>query len=384
MAEMTPRQRVEAAISHREPDRLPLDIGGGNSTTLLVETYERLTEYLGISAPPTRLMSKAFRTAELDEATLVFLGSDVRPVRTKGPVNWTAPPSDPGTFVDLFGVTWQYQEYAHGQYWEPVGAPLADATIEDLEDYPWPDPGDPGYCAGLVGEVCQLYENTDYALLGDSVIKGFWEPYLLMRGMEQALMDLLLNQEFFHAVMERLMEVNVGITRRFLECTGPYLTVFRTADDLATQRGPLMSPTTYRTMILPYHKRFNSFIREYTEAKIFFHSCGNVVPLLADLIDAGFEILNPVQVSAFADPAAVKEEYGDRLTFWGALDTQRILPMGTQDEIREEVLLRIQQFGPGGGFVAAAVHNMQPDIPPGNIVAMSRAVQEFGRYPLGV
>lgn len=143
-----------------------------------------------------------------------------------------------------------------------------------------------------------------------------------------------------------------------------------------------MSPMTYRTMILPYHKRFNSFIREYTEAKIFFHSCGNVVPLLADLIDAGFEILNPVQVSAFADPAAVKEEYGDRLTFWGALDTQRILPMGTQDEIREEVLLRIQQFGPGGGFVAAAVHNMQPDIPPGNIVAMSRAVQEFGRYPL--
>jgi uroporphyrinogen decarboxylase len=242
MAEMTPRQRVLAAVSHQEPDRVPFDIGGGNSTTLLIETYENLKSHLGISAP-TGVMSKAFRSAELDEETLVRVGSDVRPVRTKGPVEWVPPPSEPGTFVDLFGVTWQYQEYAYGQYWEAVGTPLADATIDDLDSYPWPDPNDPGFCAGLEEEVVDLYQNTDFALMGDSVIKGFWEPYLLMRGMEQALVDLLQNQEFFHAAMEKLMEINVGITRRFLEITGDYLTVFRSILAGATVRPCLSRPT---------------------------------------------------------------------------------------------------------------------------------------------
>jgi uroporphyrinogen decarboxylase len=381
MTTMTPRQRVLAAISHQEPDRVPLDIGGGNSTTLLIETYENLKSYLRVAAP-TAVMSETERTAELDEDTMVRLDSDVRPIRTKAPMNWQPPPSEPGTLTDLFGVIWRYTEYEYGQYWEPVGHPLANATMSDLDSFPWPDPKDPGLFAGLAEEVRDLHENTDYAIMGDSVIKEFWEPYMLLRGIEQALVDLLKNQEFFHAVMERLMEINMGIARRFLEITGPYLTVFRTSDDLATQRGPLMSPKTYRQMIQPYHKRFNDFVRQYTDAKIFLHSCGNIVPLLDDLIDAGYEILNPVQVSAFADPAGVKAEYGDRLSFWGAIDTQRVLPQGSVEDVKEEVRLRIRQFGPGGGFVAAAVHNMQPDIPPANILAMSQAVRDLGWYPI--
>jgi uroporphyrinogen decarboxylase len=135
-------------------------------------------------------------------------------------------------------------------------------------------------------------------------------------------------------------------------------------------------------MIKPYHKRFNTFLKEYTDAKIFYHSCGNVVPLLDELIDAGFEVLNPVQVAAFEDPAGVKSKYRDKLSFWGGIDTQRVMPHGTPEEVREEVGLRIRQFGPGGGFVAAAVHAMQPDIPPQNIVAMSEAVRELGEYPI--
>ena len=135
-------------------------------------------------------------------------------------------------------------------------------------------------------------------------------------------------------------------------------------------------------MIKPYHKRFNAIVKQYTDAKIFYHSCGNVVGMLDELIDAGFEILNPVQVAAFDDPAAVKAKYGDRLTFWGGIDTQQVLPKGTPQDVEEEVKLRVTQFGPGGGFVAAAVHNMQPDIPPENIIAMSEAVQAFGHYPI--
>ena len=218
--------------------------------------------------------------------------------------------------------------------------------------------------------------------MGDSVVKGFWEPFFMMRGIEQALMDLLINQAFVHAVMERLFELNTTVTRRFLEITGTYLSVFRTADDLASQNSPLMSPETYREMIKPYHRRFNAFVKQYTDAKIFFHSCGNVVHLLDELIDAGFEVLNPVQVTAFNDPAGVKAKYGDRLTFWGGIDTQQVMPNGTPEEFRQEVKLRIRQFGPGVGFVAAAVHNMQPDIPPENVLAMSKAVQELEVYPI--
>lgn len=381
MAKMTSRERVQAALRHQERDRVPLDIGGGNSTTLLVETYENVKDYLGISAP-THIMSKAFRSAELDEETLVRLGSDVRPVRTKPPKNWTPPASEPGTFIDGFGVKRRQAFYPGGYYWEITDPPLAHATISDLESFPLPDPDDPGRYEGLAREVHYLHHDTPYALMGDSVVKGFWEPFFMMRGVEQALMDLVINQEFVHAVMERLYELNAAVTRRFLEITGAYLSVFRTADDLATQKSPLMSPETYRNMIKPYHRRFNTFVKQHTDAKIFFHSCGNVVPLLDELIDAGFEVLNPVQVSAFDDPAGVKAKYGDRLMFWGGIDTQHVLPRGTPEEVREEVKLRIRQFGPGGGFVAAAVHNMQPDIPPENVLAMSKAVQQLGVYPI--
>lgn len=381
MAEMTSRERVEAALRHEEPDRVPLDIGGGNSTTLLVETYENLKNHVGLSAPE-RIMNKAFRSADLDEEIMIQLGSDVRSVRTKPPKHWTPPSSEPDTFIDGFGIKWRRANYPGGYYWEVSDPPLAEANVSDLKTHPWPDPDDPGRYEGLAEEVKDTYNNTPYALMGDCVIKGFWEPMFLLRGVEQSLMDLVINKDFVHALMEILFDLNTAIARQFLEITGPYLSVFRTADDVAAQKSSLMSPDTYREMIKPYHQRFNAFVKQHTDAKIFYHSCGNVVQLLDELIDAGFEILNPVQVAAFDDPAAVKAAYGGRLTFWGGIDTQRVLPNGTPQEVQEEVKLRIQQFGPGGGFVAAAVHNMQPDIPPENILAMSEAVEAYGKYPI--
>jgi uroporphyrinogen decarboxylase len=140
MAEMTPRERVVTALNHQEPDRVPLDIGGGTSTTLIVEGYERLKAEWGISGE-TRIMSKAFRLARLDEAVMARLGSDTRPLTVRGPLNWTPPPAEPGFFVDVWGITWRQAFYGDGcYYWELYGNPLHDATIEDLETYPWPDP----------------------------------------------------------------------------------------------------------------------------------------------------------------------------------------------------------------------------------------------------
>lgn len=383
MLEMTPRERVMTALDHKEPDRVPLDIGGGQSTSLVAEAYENLLRHC--DRPPaltTAFLNKTFRVAQLDEETMVQLGSDVRPVTLKGPKNWVAPPSESGTRIDELGVTWRPVSNATGFYWEQATFPLAKATMADLETCAWPDPDDPGRYEGLAEQVEHLYHNTPYALLGDCGYKNLWEPAFTLLGLDRALMDLVANEEFFHALMEKLFTITCAVTKRFLEIVGPYLTVIRTSDDLATQRSPMMSPATYRKMIKPYHKRYFAMIKQYTDAKIFFHSCGNIVGLLDDLIDAGVEVLNPVQVAAFRDPAEVKARFGHRLSFWGGIDTQWALPYGTPEQVREEVKLRIHQFGPGGGFVAAPVHNIQPDVPPRNVLALSEAVREWGLYPL--
>lgn len=381
MAQMTPRERVITALHHEEPDRVAFDCGGTGTTSLIVETYEKLKAYEGISTP-TQVMYKAFRVARLDEEMMRRLGSDLRPVMIKPPKNWAPPPSEPGTFVDEFGIKWRQVTYSTGYYWELAGHPLANATISDLDAYPWPDVNDPGRYAGLYEEVRDLFHHTPYALVGDSGFKGFWEPAFMLRGLTQALMDLVQNPEFMHALLDKLFEVNAAITKRFLEITGPYLAAIRIVDDLATQISPIMSPATYRAVIKPYHKRFCELIREYTDAIIVLHSCGNITLLVDDLIDAGVQALNPVQVSAIPDIGGLKAKYGDRLSFWGGVDSQHVLPHGTPEQVREEVRLRIHQLGQGGGYIAAAVHNIQPDVPPHNIIAMSEAVRELGVYPI--
>jgi uroporphyrinogen decarboxylase len=381
MAEMTSRERVVAALNRQGPDRVPLDIGGGQSTSLVVEAYENFKVHIGLSAPD-RHLQKIYRVARLDEEVMIQLGSDVRPVILKPPKNWTPPLSEPGTTIDEFGVKWRQAHFEGGFYWEVVESPLAEASISDIGSHPWPDPLDSGRFEGLAEEVKHLYHNTPYALLGDCGFKNFFEPCWSILGMERALIELVADQEFYRALFDVLYEINVAATKRFLEITGPYLTAIRTSDDLATQDSLLMSPKTYRTLIKPYHTRYLAMIKEWTDAKIFFHSCGNVVPLLDDLIEAGVEVLNPVQATTWDDPTGVKARYGDRLSFWGGIDSQRVLPHGTPEEVREEVRLRIQQFGPGGGYVAGSVHLMQADVPPQNVIALSEAVRELGVYPI--
>ena len=380
MAKLTSRERVALALDHKEPDRVPIDIGGGNSTTLHVETYKNLIDHLGVGKHDVQVGSKVDRTTILSEEVLIALGSDVRPIRIGSFRPSATRHSDPDKLVDEFGIEWRKVNFPGGYYWEVLKSPLAEAKTSDLDSFSWPDPEDPFLYNGLEEEIHKLFHDSTFAIMGDCGFKGFWEPYFLMRGLEQAFTDLLINKSFFHKVMGILMEINTRTADRFLEITGPYLSVFRTSDDLATQTSLMMSPNTYREMIKPYHKDFFSFIKQRTDAKIFFHSCGNITELIDDLIDSGIEVLNPIQVSAIPDPASLKLKYGDQLSFWGAIDTQRVLPTGSQEDVENEVRLRISQFGQGGGYIAAAVHNMQPDVPPKNILAMCEAVRQYGNY----
>ena len=370
------------ALNHQEPDRVPIDIGGGSSTSIGIEGYEKLKQYLGVSAEP-RVLNKAFRIARLDESVMKRLGSDCRPLVAKPALEWTPPPSKEGTFIDMWGITWKQVYYAKDcYYWEIAHSPLSEAQTADLELYPWPDPLDPGFTDGLAEEARELYEETDCALMADSGFKSFWELSYMLRNFTRILVDLKRNPEFVSALLSKLLEINIAATGRFLEAAGRYIQVFRAGDDLATQTGPIMSPQIFRAILKPVYKKYFDFVKSKTNAKIFFHSCGNVVDLIDDLVEAGVEIINPVQVTAMGDTAALKARFGGRVVFWGGIDTQHVMPHGSVNEVEAEVRRRIHDLGPNGGFVLAAVHNIQPDVPPQNIVAMADAAREFGTYPL--
>jgi uroporphyrinogen decarboxylase len=385
MQTMTSRERVLRAIRHQEPDRVPLDIGGGSSTGIVVEGDERLKRRLGVTEE-SAILSRLFRVARTAEPVLRRLGSDCRPLTARPPIRWTPPiPSEPGTSVDEWGITWRQVEYGNGCfYWELAKSPLAEATEEDLVRYPWPDPCDPGRTDGLADEAKWLFRETEYAIVADGGFKSFWELGYMLRGLEQMLMDVALEPDFVAALLDRLLEINLAATGRFLDAVGPYIQVFRTGDDLASQEGPLMSPAAFRSLIKPRYKRYLDFVRSRTDAKIFFHSCGNVVEFIDDLADCGVDILNPVQVSAMGDTAALKARFGGKIVFWGGVDTQRVLPYGIPADVESEVRRRIRDLAPGGGYVLAAVHNIQPDVPTENILAMADATHHFGQYPIVV
>lgn len=391
MPSMTSRQRVLTACRHQEPDRVPIDIGGGTSTTLVVEAYEALTRYLGLETGETRTLSKQYRSARLDDAVLQRLGSDCYPLRGRSPAHWTPPPSEEGTYIDMWGVKWRqiwYRDFAF--YWEVARAPLAEATVDDLDRYPWPDPNDPGLVAGLADEARSLYENTDYAIEASCGFYSLFETAYALRGYEQLFVDFLRNPDFVTALFQKLLEINLEGTRRFLDAAGKYIHIFRTADDLAAQNGLLISPKLYRKFIKPLQQRYFSYVKSNTDAILLYHSDGNVMPLLDDLIEAGIDAINPVQPSALGEPspdsrhslAKVKARYGDRLTFWGAIDTHQVLPYGTVADVREEVRQRIRELGAGGGYVLSSVHSILVDVPPENVLAMADAAREWGIYPL--
>jgi uroporphyrinogen decarboxylase len=384
VGEMTSRERAVIALSRREPDRVPIDIGGGTSTSIVFEAYEELRKYLGVPGE-TKLLSKVYRSARLDKRVMRRLGSDFYPLRSKSAVNWNPPPTDPGTLIDVWGVKSKQVPYREkGFYWEVSYCPLADASVQDVETYAWPDPADPGYTDRLAEEARALHEGTDFAIEASCGFYSFWELACSLRGYEQLLLDLAENKEFVSALLARILEINLEGTRRFLEQVGPYIDVFRAGDDLASQDNLLMSPGTFRQLLKPVYRKYLDFVKAKTQAKIVFHSDGNIVALLDDLAEIGVDAINPVQPSAVGDTAGLKRRFGHKLAFVGGIDTQTVLPFGSAAEVAAEVRRRIRDLGPQGGYVLAAVHSIQADVPPENILAMCDEVTVSGKYPLTV
>lgn len=376
---MTPRQRVLEALDHKEPDRVPIDMGTAVSS-IHIEAYMELKKYLGINKTEPVIIDMMQQVVEVEEPVLKRFNVDTRQLFIKSARPWQKLPD--GSYVDEWGIKYKKPEKSH--YYDMYEYPLANADIDDLEKFRWPDPDAPERIKGLGQRARELYYNTDYAI----VLSGFGECMFglpsWLRGHAQFYMDLISNREFVTALLDILLDIEMRLARNVLEVVGDYIQVVRVSDDLGTEQGPIISPHLYRELIKPRQKKLYQFIKSNTRAKLLLHSCGSVYQLIPDFIEIGVDALNPVQVSARdMDTRKLKKEFGDKITFWGGgCDTQKVLPLGTVEDIKNEVKKRIRDLAPGGGFIFTPVHNIQYDVSPEKICALYDTAIEMGWYPV--
>jgi uroporphyrinogen decarboxylase len=381
---MNSRERVLAALNHKAPDRLPIDLGGSAVTSIAIPTYAALRDYLGLPEVSIRTLEVVQQIAVVDDDMLEQFGVDVIPVFANAPAGYVpqfiAEPGGGDSFQDEFGSTLRRPKGCFYYDWQAF--PLGKPSIEAMQQMPWPDPADPARYRGLRQQVQRLRETSDRALFGMAPCgHDLFNQLLRVRGMAEGLMDLVAEPDFAEAFLDRLTDTIITAQQCFLREVGDLIDIHFTADDLTGQNSPLISPSLYRRMIKPRWARIIEAIKSLTNAKIFYHGCGAVEPFLPDLIEIGVDIINPVQVSATGmDTGQLKKQYGERLTFWGGgCDTQKVLPYGTPAEVQAEVQRRIRDLAPGGGFIFNPVHNIQPHVPPENIAVMFQTAKQW-RY----
>ena len=380
---MTSRERVLAALNHRAPDRVPIDLGG-NQTGIHKFAYQALLEYLGINDELT-IMDAVQQLAKPCEEVLERFHVDTRYVAAGAAADFEGAivtcRREGRTWHDLtdeFGVRWSMPD-DQPLYMDITHHPLAGASIAEIADYPFPKGDDAGRFEGLRDRAMELKNETPYAVV--SGISGVvYEICWYMRGLEEWFVDMLRQPEFCEAVLDQTLRFWMDWFRVFLDEVGDVVDVIMIGDDLAGQQGPLFGPSLYRRLVKPRQKRLVQYIRSRTEAKIWYHTCGSCVQYIPDLLDNGIDVLNPVQISADnMSPADLKARFGDRLAFWGgSIDAQHVLPSGSPEEIRQEVRRNLEIWKPDGGYVFNNVHNIQAGVPPENIVALYEAAYEYG------
>jgi hypothetical protein len=429
---MNSRERVTLALNHEEPDRVPLDLGASATTGMHASSVYRLRQALGLddTGTPVKVVEPYQMLGEIAPDLMEALGVDVVGLGATatlfGFVNegwkpWTTFDGTPVLVPEGFntdpepnGDILMYPEgdrsappsgrMPHGGwYFDTIvrQPPVNDdnLTVEDnLEEF---GPISDQELAHFEREAERLYTETDTdgqgprAILANFGGTAFGDialvpaPWLKnpkgIRDVEEWYVSTVLRRDHVYAIFNRQCEIALDNLAKLYQVVGDRVSaVFVTGTDFGTQKGPFMSNKAYRDLFMPFHKRVNGWIHEHTAWKTFMHTCGSIVALIPDFIEAGFDILNPVQCSATGmDPLELKRRFGDQVTFWGGgVDTQHTLPFGTPEQVRQEVRERIRVFGPGGGFVFNTIHNVQAGVPAGNLVALYEAVQEARNYPL--
>jgi uroporphyrinogen decarboxylase len=382
---MTPRERVNEALNHQQPDRIPIDLGGFQ-TGIHRKAYESLLTHLGLNETIS-ILDPVQQIVVPSETILKRFHADVRYVTAHGPHDFQADIeiNDRGgkrwhDLRDEFGVVWSmpadqmlYMDISHH--------PLADAGLKEIESYPFPKGGDPSRFTGVREKALQLRTNTPYAL-SSGICGVSYEICWYMRGMEQWFMDMKEDQKLCEALIDHTSQYWVDWMNMFLEEVGDILDVVMIGDDLTGQDGPLFAPQFYRDVVRPRQQRIIDVIKKKSDCKIWYHTCGDCSVYIPDLIEMGVDILNPVQINtAGMQPAELKKKFGKNLVFWGGgIDSQRVLPFASPAEVREAVKNNVSILKQGGGYVFNNVHNIQPGVPPENIIALFEAAYEFGFY----
>ncbi len=384
---MTSRDRVLTTLNHEEPDRVPIIIGVSNATGIKMEVFRKYKDLLGIQAEEGYLYDwPELGTAAPDEEAMLRLRSDVRGVLDAHPAkvlerNKTREPGSP--FIESWGIG---QVEIEPGVWFPGVHPLREAKrIEDLEEYKgWPDTDDRSRVAHVHAQAERLARDGEYAIMATPWLLFPLERAFGLQGMDVFMLNLGMDRDFARALLLKNAEYCKGLMAPFLEELGDNVDIIKIGDDLGTQTSLLISPKMYREILKPIHADYIAFIKERTRAKVFFHTDGDVFPLIEDFVEIGVDILNPIQTSAgsMADLPGLKKRFGSEIVFCGAIDTHQILPHGAPEEVRQEVRRVIETLGPSGGYMVSSVHTIMNDVPPENIVAMVEAVEEFGNYPL--
>lgn len=376
---LTSRERVLCALNHEEPDRVPIFFGTSGATTMLAPGYDRLKAHLGFQGETT-VFWRGLQYVLMDEEVLAWSGSDGRPLIAGPAPGALARDISDDAYVDGWGCLWERRPGA--LYYEVVDSPIRTTTVDDLDRYPWPELAHPSRFEGL-REKAKAIQDAGYAVVALSGVTPFEQSYML-RGVEQWMLDLAGDPDFALALLRKITDLMKASVIKLLEEAGDSIDVLVTGDDLGSQTSTLISPKMYRRLIKPFHVELMGEIKKRTRAKIFYHSDGNIYSLLPDLIEIGVDLLNPVQVNAgtMGDTARLKREFGERLSFCGAIDTGWVLPSGTPDDVRAEVRHRIKDLAPGGGYILASVHCIQPDVPVENVIAMLEEAKVAGKYPI--
>jgi uroporphyrinogen decarboxylase len=383
---MNSRQRLLTALKHQEPDRVPFDVGGMQATGIHVIAYRELRRALGMPPVEVRLCDIIQQLALLDDDLIVHLGVDVRGLYPLNSHNWNVYETDAGTYwsyLDEWGIT-HHRPKPDGLYYSVAQSPLTgpDVSLRDIDRHHWPNMADPRRIAGLRATASR-YRALGYAVTLKDPFAGIFEMTQRIVGMENCLVMMASRDKVVEALFDKLLELKLAFWDMALPELADVVDVVCQVDDYGTQTSQLIAPRMFRDQIKPRLRTLIAHIRRLApHARLFFHSCGNVRPLIPDLIEIGVEILNPVHINARGmEPVALKRDFGDTLVFWGAgVDTQAVLPYGTPREVKEGVRRSIEALAPGGGYVFSTVHNIQADVPAQNIIALWEALQEYGCY----
>ena len=400
---MNSRKRVLTALDHQEPDRIPVDLSGHRSSGIAGLVYPKLREYLGLPPKPIRVYDVVQQLAIVDEDVLDRFGVDTIEMgrgfclEEKDWTPWTLPDGTPclvpaWTKIERDGNRWVIRSpsgrvIAHmpdgSLYFEQTYYPFAekddlDAIGDEMAESMWTgiaSPPGPVTPDQLTAGAKQLREKTDRAVIGLFGGNLFETGHFLYRN-DNFMMLLAAEPQRAHQFLDKLVEMHLANLETFLAAVGDYIDIILFGDDLGMQTGPMMSPAMYREFFKPRHQVLWNRAKELADVKVMLHCCGGVRELLTDLIEAGLDAINPVQISCVGmDAAELKAEFGKDLTFWGGgCDTREMLPNMTPDRITEHVKKQVNLLSPGGGFVFQQVHNILANVPPENITAMYDAV----------